>query len=269
MKSPPASPADQGPASTTRFPGKLTSCLVNPRGLPRDGAALHRPPPRPSASRVVGRGRRGHGDRRSPPAERGQPCHALGKRAGQVGGQLNMAKTIPGKEEFVGLVDWFATMLDPTRRRVASGRGAVLYDDLRGHDEIITRHRRPRPRGSPVSRDSDGTERLELCRRAGRQGARGGGRVAIVGGGWASASTLPSSLPTRVKARPRCPTSGAVNGGWRTPPSTAEGSRPKGRSRIPRRARWFCSSARRKKARQTAGQDDRLDSPREPEDEGA
>jgi 2,4-dienoyl-CoA reductase (NADPH2) len=23
-----------------------------------------------------------------------------------------MAKTIPGKEEFIGLVDWFATMLD-------------------------------------------------------------------------------------------------------------------------------------------------------------
>ena len=33
----------------------------------------------------------------------------------RIGGQLNMARVIPGKEEFHGLVEWFQTMLDRSR----------------------------------------------------------------------------------------------------------------------------------------------------------
>ena len=36
----------------------------------------------------------------------------LFEQATEIGGQLNMAKVVPGKEEFYGLVDWFGTMID-------------------------------------------------------------------------------------------------------------------------------------------------------------
>ena len=42
-------------------------------------------------------------------------------KADQVGGQLNLAKQVPGKEEFHGLVDWFATMLARAGDRSAVG----------------------------------------------------------------------------------------------------------------------------------------------------
>jgi 2,4-dienoyl-CoA reductase (NADPH2) len=40
-------------------------------------------------------------------AERGHRV-TLYEKAAQVGGQLNLARRVPGKEEFHGLVDWFA-----------------------------------------------------------------------------------------------------------------------------------------------------------------
>jgi 2,4-dienoyl-CoA reductase (NADPH2) len=115
------------------FSGKLTSCLVNPRAC-HETELRFDPAPMPRRIAVVGAGAAGMAAAMVA-AERGHSV-TLWDKAGQVGGQLNMAKTIPGKEEFVGLVDWFATMLD--RRGITLHLGqAPDVDDLRGFDDVI------------------------------------------------------------------------------------------------------------------------------------
>jgi 2,4-dienoyl-CoA reductase (NADPH2) len=57
-------------------------------------------------------------------------------KADEIGGQLNMAKQVPGKEEFHGFVDWFRTMVAESGLRTELGR-AVGVEDLEGFDEVI------------------------------------------------------------------------------------------------------------------------------------
>jgi 2,4-dienoyl-CoA reductase (NADPH2) len=115
------------------FSGKLTSCLVNPRAC-HETELRYDPAAQPKRIAVVGAGAAGMATAITA-AERGHSV-TLWDKAGQVGGQLNMAKTIPGKEEFVGLVDWFATMLD--RRGIDLRLGAApSVEDLRDFDEVI------------------------------------------------------------------------------------------------------------------------------------
>jgi 2,4-dienoyl-CoA reductase (NADPH2) len=47
-----------------------------------------------------------------------------------------MARVIPGKEEFFGLTDWFATMLDRTGVALRLGTEASV-EDLSGFDEVV------------------------------------------------------------------------------------------------------------------------------------
>ena len=149
------------------FSGKLTSCLVNPRACHETECATSRPR-RPNASPSSGRGRRDD-DAAIVAAERGHRV-TLFEKAGRVGGQLNMAREIPGKEEFHGLVDWFARMLDRIGVEVRLGAGVTPDRSpfRRGGD----RHRRsPARSGHP---GAGRAERAQLHRRAGGQG--GGGR---------------------------------------------------------------------------------------------
>ena len=68
-------------------------------------------------------------------AERGHAV-TLFDRAEEIGGQLNLAKEIPGKEEFRGLVDWFARMVG--LRGVETRLGAAVdADALEGFDAVI------------------------------------------------------------------------------------------------------------------------------------
>jgi len=158
------------------FSGKLTSCLVNPRAC-HETELRYTPATTPKRIAVVGAGAAGMATAITA-AERGHHV-TLWEKAGQVGGQLNMAKTIPGKEEFVGLVDWFATMLD--RRGVALRLGeAPSVDDLRGHDEIIIATGvRPRDPGIPGQDGPNVLSYVDVL--AGK--APVGRRVAIVGAG--------------------------------------------------------------------------------------
>src|SRR5690606_6356752 len=52
------------------------------------------------------------------------------------GGQLHLAATIPGKEEFRGLIDSFARQLDHPNIDLRLNTPASV-DNLQGHDEVI------------------------------------------------------------------------------------------------------------------------------------
>ena len=158
------------------FSGKLTSCLVNPRAC-HETELRYTPAAQPKRIAVVGAGAAGMATAITA-AERGHHV-TLWDKAGQVGGQLNMAKTIPGKEEFLGLVDWFATMLD--RRGVDLRLGvAPSVDDLRGFDEVvIATGVTPRDPGIPGQDGPNVLTYVDVL--AGK--APVGPRVAVVGAG--------------------------------------------------------------------------------------
>ena len=115
------------------FSGKLTSCLVNPRACHETELRLD-PAAAPKRIAVVGAGPAGLS---TAIAAAGRGHHVtLFDKSDRIGGQLNMARVIPGKEEFHGLVDWFATMLE--RQQVTLRLGAVAtVETLAGFDEVI------------------------------------------------------------------------------------------------------------------------------------
>jgi len=115
------------------FGGKLTSCLVNPAAC--DEAAFDAAPPvQVKSVAVVGAGPAGLATAIAA-AGRGHKVTVF-DRSDKIGGQLNMAKQVPGKEEFFGLVDWFGTMVEVAGVTLALGR-EVSADDLDGFDEVI------------------------------------------------------------------------------------------------------------------------------------
>ncbi len=88
------------------FSGKISSCLVNPRAC-HETELLVEKTAQPKSIAVVGAGPAGLAAALTA-AERGHEV-TLFDRDRRLGGQLNLAREIPGKEEFHGLVDWFET----------------------------------------------------------------------------------------------------------------------------------------------------------------
>ncbi|MFY9318693.1 FAD-dependent oxidoreductase [Lentibacter algarum] len=115
------------------FQGKISSCLVNPRACFETELTLERTDA-PKTVAVVGAGPAGMSTAIAA-AQRGHKVTVF-DRADEVGGQLNMAKQIPGKEEFWGFVDWFGTMAAKHGVRLELGC-EVGADDLNGFDEVI------------------------------------------------------------------------------------------------------------------------------------
>ncbi len=115
------------------FSGKLTSCLVNPMAC-HETEIVITPSETPKKIAVVGAGPAGLSAALTADA-RGHDV-TLFDRAAEVGGQLNIAKQIPGKEEFHAFVDWFATMLRKSGVNVELGQ-EVSASDLQGFDEVI------------------------------------------------------------------------------------------------------------------------------------
>jgi len=158
------------------FAGKVSSCLVNPRACQETELTIA---PAVVARRVavVGAGAAGMAAAMTA-AERGHAV-TLFERAEVVGGQLNLARQVPGKEEFHGLVDWFAGQLAATGVTLRLGRDAVP-DDLAGFDAVVVATGvRPRDPGIPVTGAAQVVGYADVL--SGR--VVPGRRVAIVGAG--------------------------------------------------------------------------------------
>ena len=157
------------------FSGKLTSCLVNPRAC-HETELTYSLTPQPKRIAVVGAGPAGM-MAALVAAERGHEV-TLFDRADQVGGQLNLAKQVPGKEEFHGLVTWFATMLDAPGITLRLGAEATP-GDLAGFDEVvIATGVTPRDPGIMVEAGATVLSYIDVLK-----GAYVGPRVAVVGAG--------------------------------------------------------------------------------------
>ncbi len=155
------------------FAGKLTSCLVNPRAC-HETELLYTPTKTPKRVAVVGAGPAGM-TCAMVAAERGHTV-TLFERAGELGGQLNLAKQVPGKEEFHGLVAWFAA--EVTRLGVETRlQTEATPQALTGFDEVvIATGVTPRAPGIPGQERALGY--IDVLR-----GAKAGKRVVVVGAG--------------------------------------------------------------------------------------
>ncbi|MDD8024196.1 MAG: NADPH-dependent 2,4-dienoyl-CoA reductase [Paracoccaceae bacterium] len=115
------------------FSGKISTCLVNPRAAFETELVLTATPA-PKAIAVVGAGPAGMSAAITA-AGRGHAV-TLFDRAPEVGGQLRLARQVPGKEEFHGLTTWFATMLDRAGVTLRLNTDATP-EALAGFDEVI------------------------------------------------------------------------------------------------------------------------------------
>lgn len=115
------------------FSGKLTSCLVNPRACHETELEITPVLLRKTVA-VIGAGPAGL----SAAITAAQRGHAttLFDKSDKIGGQLNMARRVPGKEEFDGLVEWFATMVDETGVDLRLGTRPTVAD-LASFDEVV------------------------------------------------------------------------------------------------------------------------------------
>ncbi|MCX7226423.1 MAG: NADPH-dependent 2,4-dienoyl-CoA reductase, partial [Burkholderiales bacterium] len=118
------------------FKNRLTSCLVNPRAC-HETELVYRPIASAAARRrfaVVGAGPAGL-TAATVLAERGHEVH-LFDAASEIGGQLNMAKVVPGKEEFHEMLRYLRRQVEVTGVQLRLGR-RVQAPDLQGYDQVI------------------------------------------------------------------------------------------------------------------------------------
>jgi 2,4-dienoyl-CoA reductase (NADPH2) len=158
------------------FSGKITSCLVNPRACHETELVLA-PTRLKKTVAVVGAGPAGLACAVSA-AERGHDV-TLFDAAAEIGGQLNVARKVPGKEEFDETLRYYRTQLE-LRGVTVQLNTRVAADDLTAYDEVVVA-----TGVSPRTPAIDGIDHpsvvgyLDVL----RDGAPVGDRVAVIGAG--------------------------------------------------------------------------------------
>ncbi|MEH0652511.1 NADPH-dependent 2,4-dienoyl-CoA reductase [Streptomyces scabiei] len=158
------------------FGGKITSCLVNPRACHETELVLSPTRLRKRVA-VVGAGPAGLACAVSA-AERGHDV-TLFDAASEIGGQLNVARKVPGKQEFDETLRYFRHQLDAHGVDVRLGT-RVAADDLTAYDEVVVATGvTPRTPELPGVDHPKVVGYLDVL----RDGAAVGDRVAILGAG--------------------------------------------------------------------------------------
>ncbi|TDU74883.1 NADPH-dependent 2,4-dienoyl-CoA reductase [Streptomyces sp. KS 21] len=158
------------------FSGKITSCLVNPRACHETELVLS-PTQLKKRVAVVGAGPAGLACAVSA-AERGHAV-TLFEASGHIGGQLDIARRIPGKEEFEETIRYFGTQLAARAVDVRLNTRADV-EILQGYDEVVIA-----TGVTPRTPDIEGVDHPNVVSYLDvlRDGAPVGERVAVVGAG--------------------------------------------------------------------------------------
>jgi 2,4-dienoyl-CoA reductase (NADPH2) len=158
------------------FTGKVATCLVNPRAC-RETEFEDKPAARAKHIAVVGGGAAGMAFA----AEAGARGHkvTLFEAAGELGGQLNLARRVPGKSEFDEMLRYFRNALADNGVEVRLGQRASAKE-LMDYDEVVIaagiEPRKPAVPGIGHAKVATYTEILSGRKQAGR-------KVAIIGTG--------------------------------------------------------------------------------------
>ncbi len=158
------------------FAGKTSTCLVNPRAC-YETELRYDPAEVIKTIAIIGAGPAGLATA-IVAAERGHKV-SLFDQADEVGGQLNMAKKVPGKEEFRGLVDYYRAKIAAlgVDLRLGVKARADMLDDF---DEVViatgVAPRDPAIKGQNAANVVNYVDVLQ-------GNAKVGARVAIIGAG--------------------------------------------------------------------------------------
>ncbi len=115
------------------FVGKPCSCLVNPRAC-RETELNYLPAEEVKAIAVVGAGPAGLAC--ATVASRRGHRVSLFDQADEIGGQFNMAKKIPGKEEFGASLDYYHVEIEKSGVDLQLST-RIGIEDLAGYDEVV------------------------------------------------------------------------------------------------------------------------------------
>ena len=159
------------------FSMKLTSCLVNPRAC-RETELNYNKVPTSKKIAVVGAGPAGISFSITA-AQRGHVV-SLFEESNEIGGQLNFAKKIPGKEEFHGLLNYYKNEIKRLKIDLITDH-KVKTTDLINFDEIIIS-----TGVVPRKIDIEGQDKVNFVydyQEVFNDGVKLGNRIAIIGAG--------------------------------------------------------------------------------------
>ena len=159
------------------FSMKLTSCLVNPRAC-RETELNYNKVLTSKRIAVVGAGPAGISFSITA-AQRGHVV-SLFEESNEIGGQLNFAKMIPGKEEFHGLLNYYKNEIKRLKIDLITDH-KVKTTDLKNFDEIIIS-----TGVVPRKIDIEGQDKVNFVydyQEVFNDGVKLGNRIAIIGAG--------------------------------------------------------------------------------------